>query len=577
MKLSFFRKPVRYVPTHQEGGLQDYREQIISILLTTATTLGALAYIAAFIPAYRSHQYGIIAIFSACYLWILIVTLQGRRLAYSVKIYSLLFINYLLGVINLLQYGLSTDAGVFLLAFTIMTSLMIGARSGILALLLSLVTYALAGIFISHGDYVPSLTINNRASFDWISGGLVLMLLGTILALSLNTILHRLNESIARVKILVVDTDRDRAQLRQHSQDLQRRLAQLRVIAEIEHSISAVLDSKELLQKVVDSLSERFGLYFVGVFLLDEKDLSRLLIAHAGENPRDGETAFSKRLDAEVILQVGTANTIPEGYRVRISSAPGIGWSIQNRKPRVVDIAGRKDEYINNYLPMAHTELALPLLSREQVSGVLAIYSTQSNAFDDDDIGLFQSLADSLATALENARIFQQTQNDLEEIRVLQRQYLSQTWAEAKQIHGELQYTYDANAQGQDNHETADQDLSTYSTPISLRDQQIGQITLEADKTAWSYEDRNFIESVITEAALALDNARLLDETMRRSKHDRLVADITRTVRASTDIETILSIAIRELGRNLGASETAITLASTAESGEQGERGGAAE
>jgi GAF domain-containing protein len=577
MKLSFFRKPVRYVPSKHESGLQDYRERIISILLVSATTLGALAYITAFILAFRSHQYGFIAIFSACYLWVLIVTLQGRRLSYTVKIYSLLFIIYLLGVINLLQYGLSSDAEIFLLAFTIMTSLMIGARSGIFALVISIATYALAGVLISQGDYVPLLSINNRKPIDWISGGLVLTLLGTILALSLNTILHGLNDSIAKVKIMVVDTDRDRSQLRQHSQDLQRRLAQLRVIAEIEHSISAVLDPNELLRKVVDSLSEHFGLYFVGVFLYDERELSRLSIVQEGEGNRISENAISKRSDAEVILQTGTTNTIPEGYRVLISGAPGFGWSIQNRKPHAVDVGGRKDEFIINYLPMAHTELTLPLLGRGQVMGVLAIYSTQSNAFDNDDISLFQSLGDSLATALENARLFQQTQNDLEEIRILQRQYLSQTWAEAKQIHGVLEYTYEASAQGSDNQETTDQAMSTYSTPISLRDQQIGQITLEAEKTAWSYEDRNFIESVITEAALALDNARLLDETLRRSKHDRLVADITRTVRSSTDIETILSIAIRELGRNLGASETAITLASTPESNGHGEQGGVAE
>ena len=97
-------------------------------------------------------------------------------------------------------------------------------------------------------------------------------------------------------------------------------------------------------------------------------------------------------------------------------------------------------------------------------------------------------------------------------------------------------------------------------TPIRLRDYEIGEIVLETDKPGWSSEDRDFIQEIVNEAALALDNARLLDETMRRSKHDSLIAEISRSVRASTDIETILGTAIRELGRNLGASEAVITL-----------------
>lgn len=577
MKLSFFQKPVRYVPPHQEGSLQDYRERIVSILLTSASTLGALAFVAAFIPALRAHQYGSIGIFTVCYAWVLIITLQRRQLSYKVKIYSLLFLFYLLGLINLVQNGISSDSGVFLLAFTVMTSLMIGIRSGIAALLIGLSTYTLAGVLMTSGKFVPPVLISYHEPMDWLSGGVLLMLLSIILASSVNIILRGLTDSMAKVKNLVIDTDRDRAQLRRHSQDLQRRLTQLQAVAEIEHSISAVMDPRELQQKVVDLLSERFGLYFVGIFLFDESMLSKLPISQEGESPAEPNINFSNRSGAEVILQAGNAKTVPQGYRLRISGTPGIGWAVQNRKPRAVDISGRKDEFTANYLPLAHTELALPLVSHDRVIGALMIHSTQSNAFDGDDIALFQSLAESLATALENARVFKQTQEDLEEIRILQRQYQNRTWAEAEQIHGNLSYTYEAGVEHSNESASVNTDLSVYSTPISLRDQRIGQITLEADKPAWLNEDRTFIDSVITEAALALENARLVDETLRRANHDRLVADITRTVRASTDIETILSVAIRELGRNLGSSEAVITMNVAPQSAGQVTQGGMSE
>jgi GAF domain-containing protein len=560
MKLSFFRKPVHYVPPQLEGGLQELREKMLSVLLTTAAILGLIAFIAAAIPVIQSHRYGLLGVYLFCYGWVLFVALQRQQLSFRIKITSTLFLFYLLGVINLEQHGLNSDAGVFFLAFVTMSSLMVGIRGGLLALLFSAATYSVAGVFINQGIFTPQVLIDNQNTIDWISAGAVLVMLCGILAFSLNTILQGLNASIAKVKILVVDTDRDRMQLRRNSQDLQRRLAQLHTITEIEHSISAMLEPKELLQNVVDSLSERFNLYFVGIFLLDEKDFSTQEAPLESEIRSEVEHLILNRSSSEVVLQASSSKTIPVGYRMRIGGTPGVGWTAHNRKPRVVDVSGRKDEFIANYLPMAHTELTIPLFSHSRALGILGIYSTQTNAFDADDISLFQSLADSFATALENARLFQQTQNALDEIRILQRQYLTRTWAEAEQIHQDLSYTFENSSESQIPDAPENEELSSYSNSINLRDQKIGQIVLETDKPGWTNEERYFIESVITEAALALDNARLLDETLRRSNHDRLITEITRTVRASTDIETILSTAIRELGRNLGASEAFISL-----------------
>jgi GAF domain-containing protein len=573
MKLPFFRKPVRYIPTKQrENSLQDIRERIISVLLGSAISLGALAFIAAAIPALRTRQYFAIGVYSVCYAWILIVTLQRRRFSYIVKVYSLCYMLYILGFMNLIQNGLSADAGVFLLSFTVVTSLMIGPRSGLFALIFSISTFSLLGFLMSSGSIVPPVLTDYREPLDWVSGGAVLVLLSTILILSLSTILRGLNESITKVKILAMDTDRDREQLRLRSQDLQRRLAQLRAAAGIDQTIRAVREPQELMQKVVDLLCESFGLYHVGIFIRGENKLSMAQIRQVGETNDDTKaTVYSTKSGTEVILQAGTGKIVPEGYKWNVSNESNAVWAMSNRKPRAVEITGKKDAFTAEYLPLAHTELALPLLSQDNVVGVLMVHSTQSNAFDADDIALFQSSADNLTTSLENARLFKQNQDDLDEIRILQKQYIGRTWAETEQVYGNLSYTYEESLEKRDQAAPADVQFSTYSTPISLRDQTIGQLILETEKPDWSKEDRTFIESVVTEAALALENARLLTETQRRANHDRLVADINRTVQASTDIETILSSAIRELGRKLQASEAIISLNAIAEDRSHGQ------
>jgi GAF domain-containing protein len=422
---------------------------------------------------------------------------------------------------------------------------------------------------MSTGNLIPPLLTDYQKALDWVSGGVILVILSIILALSLNTILRGLNENITKVRMLATDADREREQLRLRSQDLQRRLAQLRAAAEIEHTISAVLETKELMQKVVDLLSERFGLYHVGVFLLGETASSLSKMDGEGKYDNAAGVGDLAQAGAEVILRAGTGNIVPKGYTLILSGTTNAWWAMVNRKPRMIETTGKKDPYTATYLPLAHTELALPLISQERVTGILMIHSTQSNAFEEDDISLFQSAADSLAIALENAALFKQNQDDLEEIRALQKQYLSRSWAETQQVHGNLSYTYEASPDQGAQTTAPGSSFSAFNTPISVRNLTIGHFELESDKNAWSVEDRTFIESVITEAALALENTRLLDETQRRANHDRLVAEVTRAVQSSTDIEGMLSSAIRELGRKLQASEAIIRLNTVAEKDDQ--------
>lgn len=566
MKLSFFKKPVRYIPNVTEGSLQNIRERIIKILLVCAITLGTLAFIIALLPALRAGLYGSIIAFTISYVWILIVTLLRRKFSYEIKIYSLVFLVYILGVINLVQNGLSADAGVFLLSFTVLSSLMIGPRSGVFALVVSLATFTTGGYLMSTGRLIPPVLTNYSESWDWISGGMVLILLGTVLLGSQNTILRGLIKNIDKVKTLALEADHDKELIRQRSEDLQYRLGQLRANAGIEHTISALLDPYELQQKVVSLLAEKFELYYVCMFLLRDDEFFTTIFGSGVSNPTGINPSRSGKANTTLIMSAGSGPYIPVGFSLKIDEKSNYGLAILNRKPQLAEVSSQTTESIARCLPLALSEATLPLISHNKVLGILLVYSTKPNAFDKDDIALFQSSADSLAIALDNALLFKRTQDDLEEIRALQRQYVKNAWAETESHHGVMSYTYNASQDsGQDGAgiiqpTNADVNISPYNVPIKLRDQPIGQLIVETDETGWSNEDRAFIDSIITDAALALENARLLDETQQRANRDRLLADITSKVRASTDIETILSTAVRELGLNLSATETVITL-----------------
>jgi GAF domain-containing protein len=184
-------------------------------------------------------------------------------------------------------------------------------------------------------------------------------------------------------------------------------------------------------------------------------------------------------------------------------------------------------------------------------------------------------MADSLGSALENARLFSEAQESLNEIQGLHRQYLEHAWGETIRREGELGYTYNSAAAASGNSDTT---VRSLQVPIRVRDQVIGHIIVEAEPppagnvsgapNRWTKQERTLIETIASQTALALENARLLEETQRRAEQERVMANIAGKVWASSNIETILQTALHELGTSLQASEGIIQLDVQQESSE---------
>jgi GAF domain-containing protein len=135
-------------------------------------------------------------------------------------------------------------------------------------------------------------------------------------------------------------------------------------------------------------------------------------------------------------------------------------------------------------------------------------------------------------------------------MRATQRQYLQGAWASI---------TTDKNLE----YSLGDFDLENdkeIEVPLSLRDQVIGQIQL-AGSLEWTVEQRNLIESIAAQATLALENARLVEESQSLAAREKLANDIIAKIWASKNMESILQTTVRELGRTLEAAEVVIEIA----------------
>jgi sensor domain CHASE-containing protein/GAF domain-containing protein len=317
--------------------------------------------------------------------------------------------------------------------------------------------------------------------------------------------------------------------------EIQRRLNQYQSAVELCHKIGKILNQKELLEKTIELTQEQFKLTFAGVYLIHEDSGSLKLAAATGET--------GKKL-------------ITAGYKVSITSLLPIIRPLTSRKISYEPEANAATlGPMYAYLPSTRSTLDLPLISGHQVMGILSLYSNVPNNFDEGDIRVLEGIAQSLSISLENVRLYHEVEDNLEKLQTLHRQYLGEAWAKTSKAAGGLNYTYE----NEQPFELAGQP-QVLDVPIELREQVIGRLMLEVDRTSLSPEEINMVETIATETAVALENTRLLEETQRRAEREQFLADLSNKVRATSDVDSIMRTAIFELGRALKASEGLIRL-----------------
>jgi GAF domain-containing protein len=186
---------------------------------------------------------------------------------------------------------------------------------------------------------------------------------------------------------------------RQLLEETQYRSNLLQAAAEVSKQASSILDIDQLINTSVNFIRDQFNFYYVGMFLVDEAREWAMLRAGTGEAGRI-------QLEKE--------------HRLEIGGGSMIGWCVQNRQARIaLDVGKEAVHFSNPYLPDTRSELALPLVSRDEVIGALTVQSVEPGAFSDEDVETLQIMADQLANAIANVRFFAQTQEALSETETL--------------------------------------------------------------------------------------------------------------------------------------------------------------
>lgn len=340
----------------------------------------------------------------------------------------------------------------------------------------------------------------------------------------------------------------------------ERRAKQFEAISKISQVISQAQNLETLLPQITELISQQFGFYHTGVFLLDVNSEYAVLFA---ANSAGGQRMLARN------------------HKLRIGQTGIVGYVAGTGLPRIALDTGADAIYFNNPdLPETRSELALPLLRKgKEVIGVLDVQSKEPNAFTQEDVRTLSTLADQVSIAIENSRLFEEQQRILLETQAIYSRDLREGWVRftrSKNIKGiqrrnlksnllpeplELPGALEAMRSGSAYQRIESDGSSLLTIPIKLREQTVGVLNVRSDiGLSWSDDEMDIMSAIVERAALSIENARLLEESRLTAEREHVIGEISTKIGASTQIEDILRTAVQELGSHIGGAQVTVEI-----------------
>jgi GAF domain-containing protein len=360
------------------------------------------------------------------------------------------------------------------------------------------------------------------------------------LLIKINKELHEREHELNNKQATLVQYANERtADLMIANQRNERRTAQLEAIAYVSSAISSIQTLNDLLPQITRTISEQFDFYHVGIFLLDTRREYVVLVAENSE---------------------GGKKMVERNHSLLIGESGIVGFAVNRGQPRVVHNSGQDSVFFNNPdLPESLSEIALPLRVGTESLGVLDIQSKQIDAFPQEEVNILSTLADQVSVAIQNARSYQQTREALAQAEAASVQLSEQHWKQFLTRQDVQGFSFD----GVDTTQLTPSDKQrphSLSIPLSLRGTKIGTIKLSASdpERMWTDDEISMVQAAAERTSLALESARLLKEAQKRAAKERVIGEISAKIGSSSNLESLLQIAIQELGNTLPGTDVAI-------------------
>ncbi|NLX09432.1 MAG: GAF domain-containing protein [Chloroflexi bacterium] len=307
------------------------------------------------------------------------------------------------------------------------------------------------------------------------------------------------------------------------------------IAAQIGRTAAGLRDIEVLLRETVEQIRRRFDvIYHAQVFLVDDARHYAVLVESTGEAGRE---------------------LLARKHRLAVGSDSVIGRVTAGGQTVIASdtLAGTVPWKPNPILPDTRAEMALPLTLEDRVIGALDVQSTQPDVFTDEMVQVFQVVADQIAIAIENARLLEEARQRMREINDLNRQLTQTGWqdvATRRASDAPLGYLYDQmQVVPLDQVGTGRLEENRVQAAIQVRGATIGTLVAAGPGVeSLTDEDRALFDAVAERVALAVENARLFQQTQRALAETERLYETARIVSSATDLNAIYGMVAEQLG-----------------------------
>lgn len=447
------------------------------------------------------------------------------------------------------QDNLNSPFVLFSIVMVLLASLLLERRYVLIITWMSLLVITLLLVNM-YASVIPQWISSSSPIRRYVSLLAILLAVSTIVQLAMGSLREALQAAEANGRRLAEANrllEESQAVLEQRvterTSTLERRARQLQSAAEIAGAIASIRDLDSLLNEIAGMLSERFGYYHVGIYLLEDA----------------GQTLALRASNSEA-----GKNLVQSGFRLSIDEQSMASAAARYRQSRVAADVQTDDHYQElEALSMTRSEITLPLISGDKLLGVLDLQDARVHAPSSDELATLRILANQAAIAIDNAQLLASERKSIESLQRAYGAVSREGWNKVIGAQPNLGYRADISGPAEPStggwspEMTAAKtgarpvlaDARTLAVPIRIRDQVTGVVRLvkSPETGAWTDEEVALVETLSDRLSAALESARLYEETRRRAERERLTGEITARIRASNDPQAILQIAASEL------------------------------
>lgn len=552
-----------------QPSVDELKTILLQNYLNGSIILGTVVFFISLFVSIQKQDYITAVLVIIIFLILFIITFV-RSIATNIRAVTLAFLYIATGVLNILSLGINANAILYFFTSILLLGILLRGLWWVAGLIFEGILISVMGLLIQFNwIQLESFIRTTDSIVNWFATITMTLFMAFVVVAPLAQYISVLRSQKTKLEAQKGDQDLSNARLSERifalETEVDKRRSKILAARKISRGITQQSGLQELLNESVDLISTQFEFYYAAIFLSDEKNEFAVLRAASGD---EGKQLLS------------------QGHKLRIRDEGIVGYVVARGEARLaLDVGEDSVHFKNPLLPETRSEIGIPLKIGSMVIGALDVQSDKETAFSEEDIDILQSIADQLASEIDKSINISDLESQVKELligsgestRGVWRSHLYGSKRNLSYIYRDDQLTsfvsnpvlsdiskttvetYAPNALVDD----ANSPETVYSLPIKVRDQVLGLIKVRYSGKKMPVRMVNLVNTATSRLAIALENARLLENIQERAEREHTVGEISTKVRSSQTIEAIMQTAVSELGKTLGINEVSIQLKTT--------------